>query len=279
MIKYGYTIILSLLLSIHALMAQNLISFPFSGYDEDASIQIGFQYNYINQNYQLKLKDNWKQLFESLDSDSESLTYLGELKSIQSRSSAGFSIGLPMDFRWSEKLSINFNPSFNILNSIQIVFSPIDTDRNPIVRKSKHVLQDLRGDNFNSFEFPVALKFRSEEKALFDSDAKYRAYVLGGVRLTRWVGLIKQYNDLRLESKNNRQVPEGIILRPEYMSWEVGVGFDIFLSFFKVSPEIRFSQSINNILSNNHLLSAENKFMAPIDRGLVRNIYFSLIFQ
>jgi hypothetical protein len=279
MIKYGVAIILSILLSIHTLMAQNVISFPFSGYDEDAVIQVGIQYNYINQNYQLKLKDNWKQLFEELDSDPERITYLRELKSIQSKSSSGFSIGIPMDFRWSDKLSINFNPSFNIVNSNQIVFSPMDVEENPIVRKSKHVQQDLRGDNFNSFEFPIGLKFRSEEKGLLESDVKYRGYVLGGVRLTRWIGFIKHYNDLRLESKNKLTVPEAIILRPEYMSWEAGIGFDIYLSYFKVSPEIRFSQSMNNVLSNNHLLSAENKFMAPIDRGLIRNIYFSLIFQ
>src|SRR5690606_31358828 len=108
--------------------------------------------------------------------------------------------------------------SLNVLNSIQVVFSPIDTDRDPIVRKSKHMLQDLRGDNFNSFEFPVALKFRSEEKRIFNSDSKYRAYVLGGARLTRWSGLLIHYDDLKLESKNNRPVPEGLIMKPEYMS-------------------------------------------------------------
>lgn len=51
MIKYGVTIILSILLSTHTLMVQNVISFPFRGYDEDTVIQVGIQYNYINQNY------------------------------------------------------------------------------------------------------------------------------------------------------------------------------------------------------------------------------------
>jgi len=279
MIKYVFTLIISFLLSIPTLIAQSFISFPFSGYNEEAIIQIGFQYNYVNQNYQLNLKENWNQLFQELDTEPENITYLGELKSIHSKSAHGFSIGIPMDFRWSDKIAINFAPTFNILNSQQIVYSPMDVERNPIVRKSKHVLQELRGDNFNSFEFPVALKLRSEEKKILKSDSKYKAYVLGGVRLTRWTGIIDSYEELRIEQRENRPFPEGLILKPEYISWEAGVGFDLYLSYFKVSPEVRFSQSMNNVLSNNHVISTDNKFMAPIDRGLIRNIYFSLIFQ
>lgn len=279
MIKYGFTIIISFLLTISTSLAQSFVSFPFSGYDEDAVIQIGFQYNYINQNYQLKLKDNWKQLFDNFDDDPQDITYLGGIKSVNSKRSHGFAIGIPMDFRWSERLSINFSPSFNILNSHSIDYTPLDVEKAIISRKSKHILQDLRGDNFTSFEFPIGLKYRSEEKRFFNSDSKYRAYMLGGVRLTRWTGLLNQYSDLIVEKRNKRPISDAIILRPEYMSWEAGLGFNFYLSYFKVSPEVRFSQSLNNVLSTNHILSAENKFMAPIDRGLIRNIYFSLIFQ
>ena len=279
MIKYGFTIIIAWLLSISTLLAQSFVSFPFSGYDKDAVIQIGFQYNYINQNYQLKLKDNWKQLFDELDGNQQDNTYLGGLKAIQNTSANGFSIGIPIDFKWSEHISINFTPSFNILNSHQIEYTPMDGEKDVLSRKSKHVLENLRGDNFNSFEFPVALKFHSEEKRLLKSDTKYRAYMLGGFRLTRWKGAITTYNELRAEKINNRPVPEGLVLKPEYMSWEAGVGFDFFLSYFKVSPEVRFSQSMSNVFSTNHVLSMGNKFMVPIERGLIRNIYFSLIFQ
>lgn len=270
---------MSLLLTTSSLLAQRFVSLPFSGYDEDAVIQIGFQYNYINQSYQLKLKDNWKQLFDELDADPQDLNYLGGLKSIRNKEAHGFSIGIPMDVKWSDKLSINFAPSFNILNSHSIEYASSDPEIKALTRKSKHVLQDVQGDNFNSFEFPVSLKFLSEEKKLFKSDTKYRGYLLGGVRLNRWTGIISHYDEISTEKLNNRPYTEGLVLKPEYMSWEAGFGFDFFMSFFKVSPEIRFSQSLNNVFSTNHNLSTDNKFMAPIERGLIRNLYFSLIFQ
>ncbi|MCA5004582.1 hypothetical protein [Sphingobacterium bovistauri] len=279
MIKYVSILLFSILFSVKILVAQSFVSFPFSGYDEDATINIGFQYNFINQNYQLKLKDKWNQLFEDMDTDMTDITYLGDLKAIYSKSSNGFSIGIPVDFKLNDRVFINVNPSFNILNSHQISYVPMDSELNALDRKSKHMLGDTRGDNFNSFEFPFGLKFKSEEKRLFNSESKFRAYFVGGFRLTRWSGLITNYRNLEIEQNNNRPIPEGLILKPEYMSWDVGAGFDFYLTHFKVSPEVRFNQSLSNVFSTHHVLSLSNKFMAPIDRGVIRNIYFSLIFQ
>ena len=279
MIKYGLIIVISFLLSISTLMAQSFISFPFSGYDDEATIQVGFQYNYVNQNYQLKLRDNWKQWFQDLDVDSQNLTYLGALKAIHSTSAHGFSIGVPMDIKWNEHVYFNFSPSFSIMNSHNITYTGMNPEISPLLRKSKHVLHGLHGDNFNSFEFPVGVKVRSEEKTFAKSDTKYSAYLLGGVRLSRWTGIISKYKDLALEKHNGRPISEALILKPEYMSWEAGFGFDLYFSYFKVSPELRFSQSMSNVLSNNHVLATENKFMAPIEKAFIRNVYFSLIFQ
>lgn len=279
MIKYGLTLILGFMLSIPTLIAQRFISFPFSGYDDEATIQLGLQYNLVNQNYQLNLKNNWKQLFEDLDVDNEAVTYLGDLKSVHSPKRHGFAVGIPIDIKWNETLSLNFTPSFIILNSYQIAYTAMDAEIKPLIRKSKQSLNGLQGDNYHSFELPVGFKIRSEEKNIFKSDTKYRAYLVGGVRLTKWTGLVKKYDDLIIEKSNNRPVSEALILKPEYMSWEAGVGFNFHFSYFKVSPELRFSQSMSNVLNNNHVLSRENKFMAPIDKAFIRNVYFSLIFQ
>lgn len=287
MIKYGFSIILFLLLSASHAIAQRFIGLPFAGYDEEATLQVGFQYNYVNQNYQLILKKNWRELAEHgggminlpAEGVDETLQPSSTFRSIHSRSGHGFAIGIPIDMRWNEVFSINFTPSFNILNSHQIVYSPQTADLDAVILKSKHVLQSNRGDNFNSFEFPVTLKLLSEEKKFFKSDTRYRAYVLAGARLTRWTGIQKAYNQLKLDVEAGQPIPEAIILRPENMFLEAGIGMDFITSFFKVSPEVRFSQSMSNVLSNRHTLAMNNKFMAPIDRGLIRNVYFSLIFQ
>ena len=278
MIKKSILICICLLFASSTSWAQRIISLPFSGgYDEDAFIQIGMQYNYISQNLQLTLKDNWKQF--PLDFDEDDIAFLGDLKSIQSKRGTGLSIGIPIDFQLSQHVHLNVNPSFTILNGHGVRYVSRDTALGSLVRKSKHVTQDLIGDNFNSLEIPIGLKFRSAEKSIPGKDVRYRGYLLGGVRLSKWVGLSKNYSDLLQQQSANQQYAEAIVLKPEYLSWEAGMGFDIYLSYFKVSPEIRFSQSVNNVLANNHTLSKDNKFMAPIDKALIRNVYFSLIFQ
>lgn len=279
MIKYVSIVFFAFLFSIKIVVAQAFISFPFSGHNEDAVFNLGFQYNYVNQNFQLKLKDNWSQIYEELDTDLSDITYLGELKGIHNKSSHGFSIGIPADMQLNDRLSFTGSVIFSILNSHQISYVPMNSELETIDRKSKHVLQDPNGDNFNTFEFPFALKLKSDEKKLFHSNSKFRVYLVGGIRFVRWSGSITKYRELTEEQRRNRPYAEGLVYKPEYMSWDVGAGLDFYLTHFKVSPEIRFNQSFTNSLNNRHILALNNKYMAPLDRGLVRNVYFSLIFQ
>jgi hypothetical protein len=58
-------------------------------------------------------------------------------------------------------------------------------------------------------------------------------------------------------------------------SYEVGLGLDIYFEYFKMSPEIKWSQSFGNVLDKREL----NKFNTPIDKLLLRSIQFSLIFE
>lgn len=284
MIKNGFSIILFFLLSFSDAIAQRFLSLPFAGYDEEARVQVGFQYNYVNQKYQIILKNNWQGIIPTISGEDnllneETPVSAPEIMSIYSDPTHGFSIGIPIDVRWNDRMTINFTPSFNILNAHRIIYSSRDYNTDRIIRKSKHVLRYDRGDNFNSFEFPIAFKLLSDIKKISSSDTRYRGYMLGGVRLTRWIGIQKYYDKVKLDVDAGQSIPETIILRPEFISLEAGVGFDIIISYFKISPEIRFSQSINNVLSNNHALARNNNYMAPIDKGYIRNVYFSLIFQ
>lgn len=277
--RIGLTVILSLLLLINASYAQRKISFPFSGgYDEEAEIQIGIQYNFLKQDYQLTLKNNWQVLYGK-DTDPQELTYLGELKAVSSKSGQGFSFGIPVDFKLSDIVYANFTPTFAVINGLSIRYTSTNPEIAPIVRKSKQVVDDLYGDNFTAFEFPIALKLRSEEKKVFKTDVRYRGYLLGGIRYSRWAGAESYYATASNSIDSQSVYSPSLVLRNDYIAWEAGLGFDIYFSFFKMSPEIRFSQSVNNIFDNNHLLAKDNKFMKPLDKGLIRNVYFSLIFQ
>ena len=59
--------------------------------------------------------------------------------------------------------------------------------------------------------------------------------------------------------------------------YEAGFGFDLYFEFFKMSPEIKFSQTRRSVLLDFDRL--ENPYVAPIDKLFIRNIQFSLFFE
>ena len=58
--------------------------------------------------------------------------------------------------------------------------------------------------------------------------------------------------------------------------YEAGVGFDFYFEFFKLSPEIKWSQSVNNVLASN---SSPNAYSTPLEKLFLRNFQFSLYFE
>lgn len=256
--------------------SQGKISFPFaSNYDEDAQISIGIQYNFVNQNYQLQLKENWQTNYP-LDYPVDANTYLGELKSISGKKGYGASVSIPVDIRIDENFYLNISPSFLFVNNLAMEYTALNEDLPPLIRKSRHILSSKNGTNFNAFEIPFSVKLRSDEKVLKNKYNRYRAYMIAGVRLTRWLDIDKEYKQLTQESE---QPPHALVLKPSYLSWEAGLGADILFTHFRVSPEIKFNQSFGNVFDMKNTLANKNKFMAPIEKSLIRNIYFSLIFQ
>jgi hypothetical protein len=59
--------------------------------------------------------------------------------------------------------------------------------------------------------------------------------------------------------------------------YEAGIGFDLYFEFFKMSPEIKFSQTRRSVLLDSDRLV--NPYVAPIDKLFIRNIQFSLFFE
>lgn len=274
--KYIVFIVIGVLLCINS-FGQRKISLPFStSYNEDATILLGIQYNLVSQSYQLKLDKDWQT--KHIDYGPDNSNTLGELKSIQSKPSLGFSVGIPVDIRANENLYFTFNPSFLFFNGLGVEYTPMDpniaTELEP--RRQRHIKGSSKGSNFNAFEFPLSIKFRSDEKTLKNKFNRYRGYLIGGARYTRWIGINGEYKALNEMGTN---AIHSLVMKPGYFSWEAGIGTDIFFAYFKMSPEIKFNQSFGNVFDKENSLADGNKFMDPIEKGLIRNIYLSLIFQ
>lgn len=253
---------------------QKKISFPFSAYyNEDAIITFGIQYNYVYQNYQLGLKENWQQDYP-IDYPADHTLYLGKLKSIRSQPGTGFSVGIPIDFRFHQNLYFSATPTFLFVNNLGIAYTSMDNTLAPLVRKSQHISTTTLGSNFNAFELPLNIKLRSAEKTGKNNFNRYRVYWTTGIRYSRWIGINKLYNEYALGIPT-----DPLVLKKDYFSWETGVGVDILFDNFKISPLIKFNQSFNNVLNNKITLNTDNKFMNPIEKAFIRNIYVGLLFQ
>jgi len=104
--------------------------------------------------------------------------------------------------------------------------------------------------------FPFQIKFNS------DRIDNFRVYMLGGVRL-----------DYDLASNSAARNAEDLVkLKKTDYGVDVGIGFNFYLPFVTVSPEIKFCNGLSNIHSRDQSL----KFSNTIDKLNSRMIVFSL---
>lgn len=280
--------LLALLLFSSFAYGQRYISLPFlGGYDEDATILLGISYSAGFSHYALKLNKDW-QGSDILPNGEEKdhVLNLKNIRSIASDPRIELNVGIPIDYRLNDLFYINIIPSFNFVNEARVEYTGeiSNGDGNfqekSIQRKGRHALNSTIGRNFNNFNLPFDIKYRSEEKVFKGNgwDFRYRGYLLGGVRYTRWLGIEKEYRDLSAEVRKGHQ-NQALVFHKDYYSWEAGVGFDLFFYHFKMSPNIKYVQSFSNILGSSPELLQGNLFMAPVHSAKSKSIFLTLIFQ
>ena len=95
-------------------------------------------------------------------------------------------------------------------------------------------------------DFPINLKYRSLRYNNF------AAYVVGGAMFS--YDLISQ-KDVVNSTTNLAEIV--LKLNDQNMYYQLGVGFDFFLEYFKFSPEIKMSYGINNVMINDNTLLSD----------------------
>ena len=81
---------------------------------------------------------------------------------------------------------------------------------------------------------------------------------------------------LEIGAKNKDAAGKDILgLRAFDFSLEIGFGSDIFFPLFKLSPEIRYSRGLRNMIKNKVI----NEYNLPIDKIIVHNISIFFTFE
>ena len=137
----------------------------------------------------------------------------------------GFSVGVLADLRLSKHFSLRLSPTMHF-GAKHIVFRHLN--RTDAEGRTIEVSQDMKN---TYIAFPIDLKFAAER---FNN---YRPYLTAGINpMINLTGKSQDYVQLK---------------RYDTML-EVGLGCDLYLPFFKLIPELKFSYSLMDAIDHNH---------------------------
>ena len=168
------------------------------------------------------------------------------ISEILSKYEPGFNVGIIIDFRLTKNTNLRLTPSFNFTDQ-KIYFT----------YNNNETIEPKNNTGVSNFELPLYLKYRS------DRINNGRAYLLVGSNFILDMSSTKKLNQIQnLEFKNMNY------------SLDIGFGIDIYFSYFKFSPEIKYAYGLQNVLQNQ-----ENEYSQAINKLSTRALLISLTFE
>lgn len=178
------------------------------------------------------------------------LKYQDSIYSVEPAGVSGINLGIISNLRMGEHWDLRFVPALSFAQrNLEYVFYYPDGTGLATTKKVESTY----------LEFPVDIKFKSRRVN------NYRAYVLAGGRYS-----IDMVSQAKVRDKDKDIVK---LERYDY-GYEIGLGFDFYMTYFKFSPEIKMFNGLNNLL-----VKENTPFSSPIS-GLYSKIFLvSFLFE
>lgn len=171
---------------------------------------------------------------------------------VEPGNSGGIALGLLGTLRLSNRFQLRTNPQLIVGASKFLTYSL----KYPTFDEAAIVTKTLPT---TIVSFPLQLKFNS------DRIDNFRVYMMGGLKA-----------DIDLASNSAARNADNLIKLKKYdYGWEAGVGFNFFLPFVTVSPELKVSNGFTNIHSRDPAL----KYSSVLDKLQSRMIVFSILLE
>ena len=164
---------------------------------------------------------------------------------------AGFNVGLIADVRLHKNLNLRLEPGL-VSNSKNIYFNHLTTKQDSV-----------REIGSTYLHVPLLLKFST------DRYKNIRPYILGGVSY--------DYNFSSNEANQDDNSAGQFRMKTHNFMYEVGLGVDIYLYFFKFSPSIRGVFAINNEIKYDK--DSNSQWTAPVNFMGTRGVFLNFAFQ
>ncbi len=170
---------------------------------------------------------------------------------VQSKREVGGNLGIVSDLRLGNYFNLRFIPALSFsVRSLQYVI----LENNVLVSRDKQI-------ESVSLDFPILFKYKSERAHNF------RAYLIAG----------GQYSlDMASQKDVNSTLVKDILVKIDKDDFLAifGIGFDFYMTYFKLSPEITYGFGLKNLLIQEH-----NVLTKPIDRLSSKIIKISFHFE
>jgi hypothetical protein len=177
------------------------------------------------------------------------------VRSLESRETAGFTIGIVSNLRLGEFIDLRFLPDLSF-GERELVYQ---------IQQSQYgEISDIEVPKkiYSTFvEFPLQIKYKSMR--LHNN----RAYVLGGIKYTL---------DLASEAKKNQDEVDNkhVKIKKNDLMAELGVGFDFYTTYFKFGVELKMGYGFNDVL-----VREENIYTDTIDKLYSKMFQLSFTFE
>ena len=151
---------------------------------------------------------------------------------------SGFNLGIVTDLHLGPLFDLRFIPTLSF-GERRMEYTFLENTGKPSTVLSKAVESTY-------LDFPINLKYRSIRYNNF------AAYFVGGFMYS--YDLISQKDVINAKSN----IAETVIkLDNSNINYQLGVGFDFFLEYFKFSPDIKMSYGVNNLIINDNTILSD----------------------
>ena len=170
--------------------------------------------------------------------------------------SIGFNIGLVIDYKLHDNINLRFEPGLSSNSKTLTYNSVVIEPGNPSLSGN---IRDISG---TYLRFPLLLKFSTNRIH------NMRAFVIGG--------LSYDYNFSSNQNNPADNLSGEFRMKTNNFMYEIGVGVDLYLYFFKFSPSIRGVFAINDELVRDNF---DTPYTGPINYFGTRGVFLNFTFE
>ncbi|MFM1876861.1 MAG: hypothetical protein RL266_2598 [Bacteroidota bacterium] len=178
----------------------------------------------------------------------ENIAALDSVYVVEPKGAVGFNLGIVSDMRLGEHFNMRFIPGISFVGR-SMEYTLYERDTVPVVY-DKVV-------NSVYLEVPLYFKFRSRRIN------NWRVYIIGGGKFL--------YDMATKEEAESQEVI--LKMKREDYTWDLGVGVDFYLEYFKLSTEVKMAFGLNNLLVEDQTVFT-NSIQSLKSKTFLFSIYF-----